>query len=677
MIRPRKMKRVQMTVLKSDVNTVIEYLGRNGVMHFGETDTATASAAENAAGSAVNHIKELLDKLRTACEFLGVDLPAEPETDSVLPGEAEEALTNKLCAVIDSLKERELTARQEKQRIDETLGEAKAFSNLNAPFADLDQLSYLTLRVGRLDPRIQPELKKRLGERAAIISLEGEGKGNRILAASSRKGRFALDSELKNLEFEPIIIPKDYQGVPDELLEGLEKRLDSIVKDLEKIIDEKTRMRDENRVMLRRLSSSLLMALAAEQLKSRLVSTSSIYLLSGWIPSDTIPRVAADFAKITGGRTAIRIYAPDEIPEVREGGEKVPVSLKHGNFVRGFEGVVSSYGTPLYGSIDPTPLVAVFFTVLFGIMFGDLGQGFVLLLAGLLTGKYGPRALAKFKNFSSPLIAVGIASMVMGLLTGEIFTSEDLLAVPTRALTAALTGSPMDRILTIVPLAEKGGSVKKLFYFFGFTVGIGVILNSLGLLINIINCCIMKKYERAFFAKTGLAGLLLFWYAIFIALRCIFGGRFERFDFAGLLIPVVCIFFGPLMWRCIARERPILEHGLMAFIMEGFVEIMETASGYISNTVSFLRVGAFALSHGILAYIVFRFTEELANTGSPTGSISAMMVLVVGNAIIIVLEGMIVAIQVVRLQYYEFFSKFFTETGIEFSPFRFRKSEIK
>jgi len=671
MIRPRKMKRVQMTVLKSDVNTVIEYLGRNGVMHFGETDTVT----ESAAGNVVDHIKELLDKLRTACEFLGVELPAEPEPDSVLPGETEEALADKLCAAIDSLKERELAARQEKQRIEETLGEAKAFSNLNAPFADLDQLSYLTLRVGRLDPRIQPELKKRLGERAAIIPLENDG--DRILAASSRKGRFALDSELKNLEFESITIPKDYQGIPDELLKGLEKRLDSIAKDLEKIIDEKTHMRNEHRVMLRRLCSSLLMALVAEQLKSRLVSTSSIYLLSGWIPSDTISRVAADFAKITGGRTAIRIYAPDEIPEVRDGGEKVPVSLKHGEFVRGFEGVVSSYGTPVYGSIDPTPLVAVFFTILFGIMFGDLGQGFVLLLAGLLTGKYGPRALAKFKNFSSPLIAVGIASMVMGMLTGEIFTSEDLLSPPIRALTAALTGNPMNRILTIVPLAEKGGSVKKLFYFFGFTVGIGVILNSLGLLINIVNCCIMKKYETAFFAKTGLAGLLLFWYAIFIALRCIFGGRFERFDFAGLFIPVLCIFFGPLIWRCIAREKPILEHGLMAFIMEGFVEVMETASGYISNTVSFLRVGAFALSHGILAYIVFRFTEELANTGSPAGSISAMMVLVLGNAIIIVLEGMIVAIQVVRLQYYEFFSKFFTETGIEFSPFRFRKSEIK
>jgi V/A-type H+-transporting ATPase subunit I len=360
---------------------------------------------------------------------------------------------------------------------------------------------------------------------------------------------------------------------------------------------------------------------------------------------------------------------------VRDGEEKVPVSLQHGAFARGFEGVVFSYGAPLYGTIDPTPLVAIFFTLLFGIMFGDLGQGFVLLLAGLVTSKYGPRLFAKFRNYSTPLIAVGAASMVMGLLTGEIFTSENLLAVPTRAITGALTGNPVDRILTIMPLAEKGGSVKKLFYFFGFTIGIGVILNSVGLIINIINRCIVKKYEAAFFAKTGLAGLSLFWYAVFIALRCIFGGRFEWFDLVGILVPSFCIFFGPLIWRCIARERPVLQHGLITFIVEGFVEILETVSTYISSTVSFLRVGAFALSHAVLSYIVFRFTEELArSSGSPAGSISALLIMIFGNLVIIVLEGMIVAIQVVRLQYYEFFSKFFTETGVEFAPFRFRGS---
>jgi V/A-type H+-transporting ATPase subunit I len=207
---------------------------------------------------------------------------------------------------------------------------------------------------------------------------------------------------------------------------------------------------------------------------------------------------------------------------------------------------------------------------------------------------------------------------------------------------------------------------------------VGVILNSAGLIINIINRCILKKFEEAFFSKTGLAGLVLFWYVLFIALRCILGGRFRLYDLAGIIIPVFFIFFGSLIWRFFFRRKPLLESGFLAFIMEGFVELLEAVSGYISNTVSFLRVGAFALSHAVLSYVVFRFSDELARSvASPAGSVSALLIMIFGNLVIILLEGMIVAIQVVRLQYYEFFSKFFTETGVEFSPFRFNKTGQK
>jgi V/A-type H+-transporting ATPase subunit I len=208
---------------------------------------------------------------------------------------------------------------------------------------------------------------------------------------------------------------------------------------------------------------------------------------------------------------------------------------------------------------------------------------------------------------------------------------------------------------------------------------VGALLNSTGLIVNVTNQFFLKKYEKALFAKTGLAGLLLFWYAIFIAVRFtasliksdLYTFSFRWFDAAGLLLPLAGIFFGQAIWRLVSGERPVFKEGIMIFVMEGFVEVLETVSTYVSNTVSFLRVGAFALSHAVLAYIVFRFSEEVA--AIPAGTAIRFLILVFGNLVIILLEGLIVAIQVVRLQYYEFFSKFFTDMGLEFSPFRFRK----
>ena len=666
------MKLVELSVLDRDVDGVIEHLGRHALMHFA-ADAGEVHAEEHHPGEA-SAIQENLEKLRGAAVFLGLEIPDEPDESSVLPGPDELALTERICEGVESLNRKEQEILMEKKKGEEALGEANAFANLNAPFADLDQLSYLTLRIGKLGSEKVEDLRNSLADRAVIIPLGTGGGDDRILAAASRKGRFALDSELKKQSFVPIAIPEDYKGVPAELLAGLQDRLKGMEQDLKSLEADRQAARAEYGPSIRTLQGSFLMAAITGDLKSKLRSTKSVYLLSGWVPADSMNALVEDLERLTGGRVAVRSFDPNEIPEVRDGSAKVPVALGHGAFVRGFEGVVFSYGAPLYGAIDPTPLVAFFFTVLFGIMFGDVGQGFVLLLAGLLVGRRGAKALSNLRGYSTPLIAVGISSMIMGFLNGEFFASEEFFVRPTRALTGFLTGRPVDRILTLMPLAEKGGSVRKLFYFFGFTVGVGIIFNSIGLLVNIVNQWSMQRYGKALFAKTGVAGLALFWYAIAVALRCAAGGSLAWFDVPGLAVPVCCIFFGPALERLLAGQKPVLEHGLMVFIMEGFVEILETVSTYVSNTVSFLRVGAFALSHAVLSFIIFKLSEMVMEAaGGVGGSAAFLLVMLFGNAVIILLEGMIVAIQVVRLQYYEFFSKFFTDTGVEFSPFRYRR----
>ncbi|MDR1506058.1 MAG: V-type ATP synthase subunit I, partial [Treponema sp.] len=632
MIRPRKMKQIEMTVLVRDIDSVIEYLGRRGIMHFsggreagmpqGVADAAGVPSAMTASSS---HIRENLDRIASAAAYIGVELPslsggAEEVSgggeEDRLPGEEEERLTESLCRTILALGSRENAQNQEKKKLEETITEAKAFSRLNAPFSDLDQLSYLTLRVGRLDNRRREELEENLADRAVIIPLDDSG---RVLAAASRKGRFALDSALKKASFLPIAVPEGYKGVPSDLLGSLEDRLEKVEQELQKISAAKNQFKNDYASSLRSLYGSFLAAREVEDLKGRLRGTKNVYVISGWVPSDEVSALVEELHRRTGGRTAIRSYNPEEIEDVREGREKVPVSLKHGAFVKGFEPVVFSYGAPLYGTIDPTPFVAFFFTVLFGIMFGDAGQGLVLLLLGFAVGTGKSALLGSFRKFAGPLKAVGTSSIIMGLLNGEFFTSEGLFAHPTRAVCGfimgllGIPGEAPERILTLMP--EKG-SVEKLFYFFGFTIAVGVALNSIGLVVNIVNQWSLKKYEKALFSKTGLAGMLLFWYALFIAVRIISGGIFSWFDYVGLCVPAALVFFGPVMWRVFSGRRPVLENGLLVFVMEGFVEILESASTYISNTVSFLRVGAFALSHAVLSFIVFTLSEMMKETAA-------------------------------------------------------------
>jgi len=666
MLRPRKMKLAELTVFKNDMDNVLEYLGNKGEIQFPEPDSAIDSLE-------VTRIKMVIQRLIEASEYLET---SELEKDfheevSFLLNRENEKYINDICCKIEEIKDLEHAVIHEKQRILETINEANAFSKMNMPFADFEHLSYLTMRLGRIEQKYISELRNNMGERAVIILLDD----GIILAACSKKGRFALDTQLKKMSFEPVKVPQNYRGIPAEMMTRLNEQYDSIKINEKKIKEEKEKLRRLYFYEIKRLTASLNLALSAEKIKSRFSVTENLYHFSGWVPADILPRLTKELTSITDGRIAIYIFSPEEVPSVKNGNEKVPVVMKNNAFIKGFESIVFSYGAPLYGTVDPTFLVAFFFTIMFGIMFGDVGQGFVLLLAGIIIYK-SKKKNNKLKKFSIPLISVGISSMIMGFLAGSVFANEKLLVTPTRIITQFITGQPMDRILHILPMAGEGGSIIKLMYFFAFTLSIGIAVNSLGLIINIYNRCFLKKYKQAFFSKTGLAGLLLFWYALFIAIRVILGGRFEIYDYFGIFIPLLFIFFAPVIWRFITNERPVMEKGFLSFVMEGFVEIMETISIYFSNTMSFLRIGAFALAHAVFSFIIFYFTEELAFSGI-TGTIYAAIIMIIGNVIIIALEGLIVAIQVIRLQYYEFFNKFFMETGVEFAPFRFNRKEKK
>jgi V/A-type H+-transporting ATPase subunit I len=454
------------------------------------------------------------------------------------------------------------------------------------------------------------------------------------------------------------------------VLESLKNENADAKKALTGLVEERLNFAQTHEKILRKLLSTFSLGAQVRQVQGGLESTQLVYRITGWLPDADSQDMMKEIDNLAEGRVAIRLYDPHEVPSVKDGAEKVPVKLTHGKFVGSFERMIFGYGAPLYGTIDPTPLVAVFFTLLFGIMFGDAGQGLVILLVGILFTSGAVKMFPTWHKFGPIFIAVGISSTIMGLLTGEFFCNHEILDPVDNVLAAILhikDHEPGAAVLHLMP--EAGHPLTKLFLFFLFTLIIGFIINSIGLVVNIINQFTLGRPGKAIFGKTGLVGALFFWYVVVMVARiAIFHIPIFWLDMVIIGITLLGIFLSEPFERIIEGHKPVFENGVGTGMIKGVVEILEVVSSYFSNSVSFLRVGAFALAHGVLGFIIFTMTDLVSRSAGPMG----LLVSIFGNAIVLVLEGMIVTIQVIRLQYYEFFSKFFSETGKEFSPFRLK-----
>ncbi len=656
MARTTTMRLIELMVLREDIHSVLKYLGELGEFQFQQefaSDSSDSAKRLNPDAS----VFERLQQVRAALDLPDLD---GYKVSVSLPSDADFESATKIIDSVEDIHKKELTAADEEKRAVSAYKEALAFANLKVSYSDLESLSFLTLRIGKIDPEKIDDLKARLGSRGIIVKLGDDD--SRILAASSKKARFALDGELKEAGFTELQVPKDFKGIPDEVLLTLERNKTEAAAALEEIQTERRNFAETHKDELYRLLQIYSIGSQIYSVENSLESTEFVYRITGWIPAFLIRKVMKDLDELTQSRAGIREFLPTEVPSVISGQEKVPVQVKHGKIVSNFERMIFSYGSPLYGTIDPTPFVALFFTVLFGIMFGDAGQGLCFLIIGILCCLKKIK-ISGWEKFGGIFCCIGISSTIMGLLTGEFFANETLLR-PFALWVTGLFGTPHAPILHMMPSSDPA-SITRMFAFFGFTISIGFIINSCGLIINIINQFSLRRIGKALFGKTGISGAVFFWYVIIFAVRvALFNHAPAAYDWVIISVSLFLTACSEIFQRLVDGERPILENGLFSAVIGAVVEIIEVISSYLSNTVSFVRVGAFALAHAVLGYIINTFVELAPGAGG-------IAVAILGNAIVVVLEGMIVAIQVVRLQYYEFFSKFFSETGREFKPFSF------
>ncbi|MGC8804636.1 MAG: V-type ATP synthase subunit I, partial [Candidatus Ratteibacteria bacterium] len=420
----------------------------------------------------------------------------------------------------------------------------------------------------------------------------------------------------KEINWAPLSSDISLTGVPVEQyrkkIEELKSELIIVDSQIQEIVKQRAQV-------LSKISLSVEMYEKLTQMKKHAVVTDMTMALSGWVPEKESQSVSE----------TVRMIDPvsycECIPAEKTGipYEEIPVSIKHNRFLKPFELIVQTYGIPRYGCLDPTIFVACSFLLMFGAMFGDIGHGMIFVLLGLL---FLWRFKAAMKQASWLMVYVGLSSMVFGLLYGSFFGIEF----------HPLWINPMEDITTL----------------FRSCVIFGIIILTAGIILNIINHAINKNRDAILFDKAGLFSGMIFWAGVALAASYFAkAGSLIMKVLALLLVTgVAVIFFRSVVDAIKHRE------GILVGFIEGVLHIFEIMLGYLANTVSFIRISAFALNHFVFFMTIFAISDMIKKTGA--GWLS-WLAIVFGNIFVIVLEGLVVLIQSLRLNYYEFFSRFF------------------
>jgi len=414
---------------------------------------------------------------------------------------------------------------------------------------------------------------------------------------------------------------------------ALEKRADILRRRLAALDAYVNRLKEEKGEFLRRMNADY--RAYEEVLKAIRLSviSSRAMFLTGWVDAKEKAILMEIMKEVCGGGFVVS----------EQKDANAPVRLRNLWLFRPFELLVKTMGMPSSNELDPTPLAAVTYVMMFGLMFGDLGQGIVLMLCGWLLKKFGQKkAREELAQAGGILLACGGSAAVCGLLYGSVFSSEHLLPA-----------------LWFHPTAQ----IMRLFFF---TIMMGVVFILVGLCLNIINSFVNADYSEALLEKRGLAILVVYAAAVVFVLQYLKTGQPPALWALGIFMVLPLMIFslrGLLGVLFLEKAKP---HSPSEYIVETIMEVVEIALGLFANTISFIRVGAFALSHAGLSIV----TYTLAGMADPSlKSVGAVIIIVCGNIFIIGFEGLICGIQSLRLEYYEFFSKFFKGDGVVFSPF--------
>ncbi|MEY8355291.1 V-type ATPase 116kDa subunit family protein [Lachnospiraceae bacterium 54-53] len=635
-----KMKFLSITGPKEDIDRVIDtYLSKYEI-HLENALSELKTVKDLRPYIENNPYKDTYQRAVELVELLPSGSPdGSPKKISI---EQAAGIVTEIGKQVQELTEREKAILAERASLQESLDRIVPFTGLNYDLSSILHFRYIKFRFGRISHEYYKKFESYVYDTIDTVLYKCREDEEYVWLVYFVPETISnqIDAIYSSMHFERFFLPDEYEGTPSDATHSLEDKIKTVQSKLNDVHNEMSRILESRQedlwAALNRLetfSTNFNVRKLAALTKQNI---NTFYIICGWMSN----RDADTFQKEIASDKKTFCIVEDDHNNIMS---NPPTKLYNPGLFRPFEMFIQMYGLPAYNEIDPTILIGITYSFLFGFMFGDVGQGLCLLLGGFLLYRL------KKMNLAAIISCCGFFSTVFGFMFGSIFGFEDVIR--------AVWLRPLEH-MTNLPFIGRLNTV----FIVAISIGMGIIL--LTMVLNIVNSIRSHDPERTFFDTNGAAGLVFY---AGLVLTIVLYMTENPIPAALLLvimfgIPLLIMFFKEPLTNLVEKKARIMPEGKGMFVVQGFFELFEVLLSYFSNTLSFVRVGAFAVSHAAMMEVVLMLSGVEA--GSPN-----WIVVVLGNLFVCGMEGLIVGIQVLRLEYYELFSRFYRGTGRAFKPY--------